>query len=254
LINIRSEAELDKIRTACALTAETMGVASRLIEPGITTYEISEEARRYIESHGGEAAFLGYNGFPGAICVSVNDEVVHGIPSDNRKLKPGDIVKLDIGTYIGGFYGDMARTYPVGDISESALRLMKTTEESLYEGIGSAVAGNHVGDIGASVQQYVEKRGFSVVRALVGHGIGRNLHEDPQVPNFGRRNDGALLRTGMVICIEPMVNAGTWNVRTLDDEWTVVTADGELSAHYENTCIIRDGYPEILTLMDEEKE
>ena len=253
MINIRTETEIDMLRAACSLAARATEIARDLIKPGVTTGEVSEKVKVYIEANGGKAAFLGYNGFPGAICISVNDEVVHGIPG-GTVLEDGDIVKLDIGTYVKGFYGDMARTYPVGTISAEAGRLMKVTEESLYEGIGAAVSGNRVGDIGRCIQLHVESHGYSVVRALVGHGIGRNLHEEPQVPNFGGRGEGPFLRSGMAICIEPMVNAGTWDVRTLDDDWTVVTADGELSAHYENTCIIRDGYSEILTLMSGEEE
>jgi len=253
MIHIRSESEIEKIREACALAARTMEVVREEISPGVSTRRLSDRAHDFIRSQGGRAAFLGYHGFPGAICVSVNDEVVHGIPDENRILEEGDIVKIDIGTYIGGFFGDMARTYPVGEVSDEALRLMRATEESLYEGIGRAVANNRVGDIGAAVQEYVEARGYNVVRALVGHGIGRNLHEEPQVPNFGRPHEGRLLRSGMVLAIEPMVNAGTWEVRTLDDQWTVVTADGKLSAHFENTCVVRDRVPEILTLMDGEQ-
>jgi len=253
MIHIRSESEIEKIREACTLAARTMEVVKEEISPGVSTRRLSDRAHDFIRSRGGRAAFLGYQGFPGAICVSVNDEVVHGIPDENRVLEEGDIVKIDIGTYIGGFYGDMARTYPVGEVSDEASRLMRATEESLYEGISRAVANNRVGDIGAAVQEYVEARGYSVVRALVGHGIGRNLHEEPQVPNFGRPHEGRLLKSGMVLAIEPMVNAGTWEVRTLDDRWTVVTADGELSAHFENTCVVRDRVPEILTLMDGEQ-
>jgi len=254
MINIRSEAEIEKLRTACLLAAQSMEAVRKIIKAGVSTFEMSGKAKDFIESHGGAAAFLGYHGFPGAICVSVNEEVVHGIPDKNRILEDGDIVKVDIGTYIGGFYGDMARTYPVGKVSGEAARLMKTTEESLYEGIRQAVRGNRTGDIGSAVQRYVEKRGYNVVRALVGHGIGRNLHEDPQIPNFGKSKEGALLKSGMALAIEPMVNAGTWNVKTLSDKWTVVTADGKLSAHYENSCVVRDGFPEILTLMNGEEE
>lgn len=253
MINIRSEAEIEILREACSLAAQSMEVVRKEIRAGVSTLEVSGKAKDFIEAHGGEAAFLGYHGFPGAICVSVNEEVVHGIPDKGRILEDGDIVKVDIGTYVGGFYGDMARTYPVGIVSQEAARIMKTTEESLYEGIRQAVRGNHIGDISSAVQLYVEKRGYNVVRALVGHGIGRNLHEDPQVPNFGKSKDGALLKSGMVLAIEPMVNAGTWKVKTLSDEWTVVTADGKLSAHYENTCVVRDGFPEILTLMNGEE-
>ncbi len=253
MINIRSGEEIEKIRAACLLAAEAMEVAHDLVKPGITTFEISEKVKVFIESHGAKAAFLGYNGFPGAICVSVNDEIVHGIPKE-RILIDGDIVKIDLGTYMDGFYGDVARSYAAGEITQEAQELMQITEESLYKGLAQAVSRNHVSDIGHAVQSYVEQRGFNVVRALVGHGIGRNLHEDPQVPNFGRPGQGATLKDGMVLAIEPMVNAGTWEVKTLDDNWTVVTADGKLSAHYENTCLVRDGFPEILTLLKGEQK
>jgi len=253
MINIRSEDEIKKLRLAGEITAAAMEIGRDGIKPGTTTQEISEKVRSFIESKGAKAAFLGYNGYPGAICVSVNDEVVHGIPGD-RVLEEGDIVKLDIGTYIHGFFSDMARTFPVGEIFEETKALMAVTEESLYLAINAAVAGNHVGDIGNAVQSYVEDKGYSVVRALVGHGIGSNLHEEPQVPNFGQAGGGPKLKSGMVIAIEPMVNAGKYEVRTLEDEWTVVTNDGELSSHFENTCVIRDGFPEILTLMNGEEK
>jgi len=252
MIYIRSEDEIEKINSACSLVSQTMEVIRDEIIPGVTTLRISEKAKDFIEKHGGKPAFLGYQGFPGAICVSVNNEVVHGIPG-KRKLRECDIVKIDIGTYFEGFYGDMARTFHVGEIQEDATQLVTSTEQSLYEGLKRAVNGNHVGDIGYAVQSYVEEREYNVVRALVGHGIGRNLHEDPQVPNFGRQGIGPLLKSGMVIAVEPMINVGTCEVKTLSDGWTVVTADGKLSAHFENTCVIRDGYPEILTLMSGEE-
>jgi len=253
MINIRSEGEIEKIRSACTLLSKTMEIVRDEIMPGVSTVKISEKARNYIEERGGKPAFLGYNGFPGAICVSINHEVVHGIPDKNRKLRDGDVVKIDMGTYFDGFYGDMARTFPVGKISEEASQLIVATEQALYDGLEQAVNGNHIGDIGYAVQTNVEKMGYGVVRALVGHGIGRNLHEDPQVPNFGKSGKGHLLKTGMVIAIEPMINAGTWEVNTLSDNWTVVTADGKLSSHFENTCVIREGYPDILTLMNGEE-
>lgn len=242
------------MRKACALTAETMAKTRDAVKPGVSTFELGEIARDYIESKDGVAAFLGYSGFPGAICASVNEEVVHGIPRKDRILEEGDIVKLDIGTFKYGFYGDMARTYQVGEITEEAAALMKATETSLYEGIKMAVNGARVGDIGFAIQSYCEERGYGVVRSLVGHGIGRNLHEEPQVPNFGRASTGAKLKSGMVLAIEPMVNAGTWKVRTLDDDWTVVSADQSLSAHFENSILVCDGRAEILTLMDGESE
>ncbi len=253
MINIRSESEIDKLRSACRIAAHAMEVALDEIKPGITTLELSEKVQDSIEEHDAKAAFHGYNGFPGAICISVNDEVVHGIPG-KRVLREGDIVKFDIGTYIHGFYGDMARTYPVGEITDEAATLLTVTENALYEGLKMAVPGKHVGDIGHMIQQYIEPKGFSVVRVLVGHGIGRNLHEEPQVPNYGKPATGAMLKTGMVLAIEPMVNAGKYEVKTLDDNWTVVTADGKLSAHFENTCVVSEGFPEILTLIDGEKK
>jgi methionyl aminopeptidase len=252
MIFIRSDKELEGIRAACRLTAEAMEHGSTIIRPGISTREISEDMRRFIESRGGKAAFLGYNGFPGAVCVSLNDEVVHGIPGD-RIINEGDMVKLDAGAYLNGFYGDMARTYPVGNVSPEALKLARVTKESFFRGIEQAVPGKHTGDIGNAVQSYVEGHGYGVVRVLVGHGIGRNLHEEPQVPNFGRPGRGYALKERMVLAVEPMVNAGSFEVDTLDDDWTVVTSDGALSAHYENTIVVRDGYPEILTLMSGEE-
>lgn len=252
MIHIRTEAEIRKLKMVCRLAAEAMEIARDEIRPGVSTLGISESVRKFIESRGARAAFLGYNGFPGAICVSVNDEVVHGIPGD-RVLMDGDLVKLDIGTYIEGFYGDMARTYPVGAVSDDASSLIEATKAAFYKGAGKAVAGNRVGDIGWSIQSFLEPRGYGVVRELVGHGIGRHLHEEPQVPNFGRPGSGNLLRPGMILAIEPMVNVGTWEVETLEDGWTTVTADGKYSAHHENTCVVRDGFPEILTLMSGEE-
>lgn len=253
MINIRSEDELKKIRIACSIASEAMEVVRDNVNPGISSMELSEKAGEYIISRGGKPAFYGYNGFPGIICVSLNSEVVHGIP-DDRVIEEGDIVKIDLGTYFDGFYGDMARSFPVGKVTEEAERLLRSTEEALWKGMENAVTGKRTGDIGSAVQEYVEERGFSVVRALVGHGIGRRLHEDPQVPNFGKKGTGPMLKKGMVLAIEPMVNAGTWKVDTLEDGWTVVTSDGRLSAHFENTCAVQDEFPEILTLMSGEKQ
>lgn len=252
MIHIRTGKEIEKMRSTCRLAAEAMKATSEVIRPGATTREISETAREFIESRGARAAFLGYNGFPGAICVSVNDEVVHGIPGD-RTLREGDLVKIDLGTYAEGFYGDMARTYPVGAVSPEAEALISATRASFWRGAAQAVPGKRTGDIGSAVQRYLEPLGYGVVRALVGHGVGRRLHEDPQVPNFGRPGTGYQLKAGMLLAIEPMVNLGTWEVEVLEDEWTTVTADGRLSAHYENTCLVSDGFPEILTLMSGEE-
>jgi len=252
MINIRSTEELRKIRAVCSIAAEAMEVAYKAVRPGVMTIEISDIVRRFIESRGAKAAFYGYGGFPGDICVSVNEEIVHGIPK-KRMLHEGDIVKVDIGTYKDGFYGDVARSFPVGVVGEKAKHLIESTEQALYHGLAKAVAGNKIGDIGNAVQTFVEERGYSVVRALVGHGIGRHLHEEPQIPNYGKAGKGPLLKSGMVLAVEPMVNVGTWEINVLDDNWTAVTADGELSAHFENTCIIRDGFPEIVTLMKGEE-
>jgi len=248
---IRSENEIGRIRTACRIAADAMAVARDGVKPGITTRAISDRVRIYIEKRGAKAAFLGYNGFPGAICISMNEEVVHGIPGD-RIIEEGDLVKIDLGAYHEGFYGDMARTYMVGEVNGDIAALVEATRESFNKGREKAVSGNRVGDIGHAVQTYLEDRGYGVVRALVGHGIGRNLHEDPQVPNFGRPDTGPKLESGMVLAIEPMVNMGDWNVDTLSDEWTVVTRDRKLSAHHENTCVVREGHAEILTVMDGE--
>jgi len=253
MINIRSDEEIAIIRLTCRIAAEAMEIARDEVKPGITTIEISEKIKNFIESRGAKSAFLGYNGFPGAICISVNAGVVHGIPSE-RVLSEGDIVKFDIGTYVSGFYGDMARTFPVGNVSREASELTAATEIALYKALEKAVSGNHIGDIGHIIQNYVEAKGYNVVRVLVGHGIGRNLHEEPQIPNYGRPGQGPVLKNRMVLAIEPMVNLGTHKVKTLDDKWTVVTTDGKLSAHFENTCIVRDGFPEILTLMDGEEK
>jgi len=253
MIHIRSAEEIKKIRSACAITAEAMSLARDTVKPGVATIGISEKVRKFIESRGAKAAFLGYNGFPGSICISLNEEVVHGIP-DSRLLKEGDIVKIDIGTYYDGFYGDMTRTFSVGTVIKETAELVIETEKALYLGLYKAVAGNHIGDIGYAIQSFVEEKGYSVVRSLVGHGIGRNLHEDPQVPNFGNPGAGAGLKNGMVLSIEPMVNEGTWKVKTLENNWTVVTADGKMSSHFENTCVVRDDVPEVLTLMHGEEK
>ena len=251
MIYIRTEEEIEGIRAACRLTADAMAVCLDMVRAGVKTIEIAEEARRFMESKGGRAAFLGFNGYPGAICISLNEEVVHGIPGE-RVLRDGDLVKLDVGASLGGFYGDMARTVSIGKASAQTQDLIETTRESFFRGVAEAIPGNYTGDIGHAVQTYAEGRGFYVVRALVGHGIGRSPHEEPQVPNFGRPGKGSRLKERMVIAVEPMINVGTYDVDTLEDDWTVVSADGSLSAHYENTLVIREGRPEILTLMSGE--
>ena len=227
--------------------ARALKYLKAFIKEGITTEELDRLAEEYIKRHGGIPAFKGYRGYPRSLCVSVNEEVVHGIPG-KRRLKEGDIVSLDLGVLMDGYYGDAAITVPLGKVSELARRLIKVTEEALYRGIEMARPGNRLSDISHAIQSHVEKAGFSVVREFVGHGIGKELHEEPQVPNFGPPNRGPRLEPGMVLAIEPMVNTGTWEVRILPNGWTVVTADGGLSAHFEHTVAITDDGPEILSL------
>jgi methionyl aminopeptidase len=250
MIHCKSERELAKMRVSGAVAARALAQVRAEVRPGATTKEIDALADRYIRDGGGVPAFLGYHGFTGSICASVNDEVVHGIP-DGRRLREGDLLKIDIGAVVDGWYSDMACTLAVGEVSAQAHRLMQVTEEALYIGLAAARAGEHVSDIGNAVQSYVEGHGYSVVRALVGHGVGTNLHEEPPVPNFGRKGMGALLKPGMVLAIEPMVNQGGFEVRTLDNQWTVVTTDGKLSAHFEHTIAVRANGFEVLTAVDE---
>lgn len=235
------------MREACRISARALQLAGEAVQPGVTTGEIDRLVRKYIESEGATPSFLGYGGFPGSACISVNDEVIHGIPG-KRVIHAGDIVSVDVGAHFNGYHGDNAATFGAGDISPEARALMDATRESLQEGIRAAKAGNRIGDIGAAVQRYVEVRGYSVVRQFVGHGVGTNLHEDPSVPNFGTPGRGPRLLPGMTIAIEPMINQGTCDVRTLKDGWTVVTKDGKLSAHFEHTVAITADGPVILTL------
>lgn len=246
----KSKAEIEKIRASSRLVAETLQRLSEAIQPGRTTIELDRLAESCVTKHGAVAAFKGYRGFPASVCVSINEEVVHGIPSSSRRLEEGDIVSLDFGVLKDGYYGDGALTVPVGEVSDEAQRLLRIARESLYIGIAQAKEGAHLGDISHAIQQHAEGAGYFVVRAFVGHGIGAHLHEAPQVPNFGPPGQGPTLRPGMVLAIEPMVNAGTHDVRTLDDKWTVVTADRSLSAHFEHTVAITNNGTEILTQMD----
>ncbi len=246
----KSKAEIEKIRASSRLVAETLQRLSEAIQPGRTTIELDRLAESCVTKHGAVPAFKGYRGFPASVCVSINEEVVHGIPSPSRRLEEGDIVSLDFGVLKDGYYGDAALTVPVGDVSDEAQRLLRIARESLYNGIDQAKEGAHLGDISHAIQQHAEGAGYFVVRAFVGHGIGAHLHEAPQVPNFGPPGQGPTLRPGMVLAIEPMVNAGTHDVRTLDDKWTVVTADRSLSAHFEHTIAITNNGTEILTQMD----
>lgn len=247
-IPLRTPDEVARIRDACLVVHEILEELSRAAVPGTTTAELDRIALARTKGRGAEPAFLGYHGYPASVCISVNDEVVHGIPSRRRVLQEGDVVGLDFGVVLGGFYGDAARTVSVGAISAEATRLLDAGRAALAAAIRAARPGGHVGDVGEAVQTLVEGRGFSVVRDFVGHGIGRRLHEPPQVPNFGRAGTGEELRPGTVLALEPMVNAGGPEVEILDDGWTAVTADGSLSAHFEHTVAITENGPEILTL------
>lgn len=247
MITIKSAHQIDKMREACRITKGALDLLASHVKPGITTAQLDSIAHKYILSQGAKPNFLHYNGFPGSICTSVNDQVVHGIPHKNVILREGDIISIDMGAVKNGFHGDAARTFAVGKVSAEAEKLIRVTRESFFEGVKYLKHGAKLGDVSYAIQSYVESNGFSVVRDLVGHGIGENLHEDPQVPNYGHKGRGVKLAAGMTLAIEPMVNAGDYEVEVLDDDWTVVTADGSLSAHYENTVLItKDGY-EILT-------
>lgn len=249
MIVLKTKRELALMREACRISAGALKAAGEAVEPGVTTYEIDRVAYNYIKKCGAEPNFLNLYGFPATACISINNEVIHGIPSKKRVLKAGDIVSIDLGAKIDGFNGDNAATFAVGDISPEAKRLCDTTRESLYEGIRAAVAGGRIGDIGAAVSSYCEARGYGVVRQFVGHGVGAKLHEDPSVPNFGTPGRGVRLLPGMTIAIEPMINQGTERVETLADGWTVVTLDGKLSAHFEHTIAITSDGPQILTVL-----
>jgi len=247
-IESKTEAELAVMRQAGRIVAEILDELEKAVAPGVTTWDLDQLAERLIAQKGAKPAFKGYNGFPAVLCASVNEEVVHGIPSRRKKLQEGDLMKLDFGVKFQGFYGDSARTVPVGKVSDEAHRLLETTREALMKGIAAMVVGNRLGDVGAAVQGHVEGRGFAVVRDFVGHGIGRALHEAPQVPNYGQAGSGVKLRAGMVLALEPMVNAGSPAVKVLDDDWTAVTTDHRWSAHWEHTVAITEAGPEILTL------
>lgn len=246
MITLKSKAEAAKIKEACLVVVRTLEFLEAKIKPGIATSELDSLAGDYILRQGGVPAFKGYKGFSGNICASINEVIVHGIPG-NQVLKERDIISLDVGVNLNGYYGDAAVTFPVGDISDEAKRLLTVTEQSLYEGIEKARPGNRLFDISSAIQKYVESCGFSIVREFVGHGIGSRMHEDPQIPNFGEAGTGPLLKPGMVFAIEPMVNAGTSKAEILEDGWTAVTKDRKLSAHFEHTVYISEEGPEILT-------
>lgn len=252
-VTIKSEREIELMREAGRILAAVHDELEKMIKPGISTLDIDKKARELIKSYGCIPSFLNYNGYPAAVCVSVNDQVVHGIPNKKRILMEGDIVSLDAGVIYKGYHSDAARTHAVGEITDEAKKLIEVTKQSFFEGIKYAKSGNHLNDISSAIQEYVESFGFSVVRDLVGHGIGTKLHEEPQIPNFRSKRRGIELKSGMTLAIEPMVNAGRLDVFWEDDDWTVVTEDGSLSAHYENTIVITEGMPEILTMSIREK-
>ena len=249
MIAIKNEHELNAMRQACRITAAARALAGEMVRPGVMTKQIDKAVHDYIVSQGAKPSFLGYGGFPASSCISVNSTVIHGIPG-NYVLRDGDIVSIDVGAYYKGFHGDCAATFACGTISAEAKMLIEVTKQSFFEGLRFATQGHRVSDISHAIQTYVESNGFSVVRSFVGHGVGAQLHEEPEVPNFGAAGRGPRLLRGMTLAVEPMVNMGTYEVRVLKDKWTTVTADGKLSAHYENTVLITDGEPEILTVTE----
>ena len=249
MIAIKNGQELEAMRQACKITAAARALAGEMVRPGVKTKDIDKAVREFIVSQGAKPSFLGYHGFPGSTCISVNNTVIHGIPG-GYTLQEGDIVSVDVGAYYKGFHGDCAATFPCGTVSAEAQRLIDVTKQSFFEGLRFCRKGLRVSDISHAIQTYVESNGFSVVRSFVGHGVGAQLHEEPEVPNYGAPGRGPRMLPGMTLAIEPMVNAGTYEVKILKDQWTTVTADGKLSAHYENTVLITDGEPEILTVAE----
>ncbi len=250
-VTIKTAQEIELMREAGKILALTHQELERAVKPGVSTWELDHMAEEFIRSYGAMPSFLNYNGFPASICVSVNEEVVHGIPSKSRILQEGDIVSIDAGVYIHGYHSDAARTHAVGDISPSARQLIEVTRQSFFEGLKYAKAGCHLHEISVAVQKYAEYFGYGVVRDLVGHGIGQNLHEDPEVPNYKVRGKGILLKPGMTLAIEPMINIGSYEVYCLENDWTFVSEDASLSAHYENTVLITEGEPEVLSMLHE---
>ncbi|WP_069133460.1 type I methionyl aminopeptidase [Rhodohalobacter halophilus] len=253
MIFLKSESEIEKLREAAQLVSRTLAEVAKKIEPGVTTGDLDRIAEDFIVKNNARPAFKGYGGkknpFPASLCISVNEEVVHGIPG-KRKLNEGDIVSVDCGVEKNGYFGDHAYTFVVGDCDDQTKKLLKTTLESLYKGIEQAIHGNKIGDIASAIQKHNEANGFGVVRDLVGHGIGKSMHEDPSVPNFGKPGRGERLRTGMTLAIEPMITEGCWKVKTLDDGWTIVTADHSRAAHFEHDIVVREGKAEILSTFD----
>lgn len=247
MITLKSGEEIIRMRDAGRIAAIAREIGGEHVREGVTTAQIDREIKKCILSHGAKPSFLGYGGFPASACISVNEEIIHGIPSSDKVLKNGDIVKIDVGAFYKGYHGDCAATFAVGQISDEAQRLIDVTKQSFFEGIAAIGEGKRIGDIGHAIQSYVEANGFSVVREYIGHGIGKNLHEDPEVPNYGSAGHGQRIRPGMTIAIEPMVNQGDWRVKVLRDKWTVVTVDGMLSSHYENTVAVTEHGVLILT-------
>jgi len=250
MIYYKTEEEIELVRKSSLLVAKTHAEIAGLIKPGITTLALDKIAEEFIRDNGGVPAFKGYGGFPNTLCMSPNDQVVHGIPND-RALEDGEILSVDCGVVMNGYYGDSAFTYEVGEVDAETKQLLKVTKESLYKGIEKAIAGNRIGDIGYAVQQHAESFGYGVVRELVGHGVGKNLHESPEVPNYGRRGKGVMLKEGLVIAIEPMINMGTKRILQHNDGWTITTIDNKPSAHFEHTIVVRKGKAEILSSFEE---
>ena len=254
MIYLKSESEIEKIRESAQIVSRTLAEVAKHIEPGVSTAKLDSVAEEFIKKNDARPAFKGYgpesNPFPGTLCISINEEVVHGIPSEKRKLQEGDIVSIDCGVEKNGYFGDHAYTFAVGECDDEKIRLLRVTLESLYKGIEQAVHGNRIGDISNAIQTHCESEGFGVVRDLVGHGLGKSLHEDPSVPNFGKKGRGDRLRSGMTLAIEPMITMGTFKVETQNDGWTVVTADKQVSAHYEHDIVVREGKAEILSTFD----
>ena len=246
MATLKTRDEIELMRESALVVSRTLGEVAKLIKPGVTPLELDKVAEEYIRSQDAVPGFLGYGGFPNSLCTSVNEQVVHGIPS-NRPLEEGDIISVDCGAIKNGFYGDHAFTFAIGEIAEETKQLLKVTEESLYLGIEQIRSGNRIGDVGYAVQNHAEKHGYGVVRELVGHGLGKNMHEDPELPNYGRRGHGKKMKEGLVLAIEPMINLGTHKVAQLDDGWTIVTQDGKPSAHFEHDVAIVGGKPEILS-------
>ena len=246
MIQLKSQGEIEIMRRSCQLTDRARRLAGEMVAPGVRTAEIDREVRRLIEKDGAAPAFLGYRGFPRSVCISINEEVIHGIPG-KREIRLGDIVSVDVGVLQNGFYGDCAATFAAGEVTSEAKRLIEVTKQSFFEGLAFCKEGCRLSDVSHAIGSYAETHGFSAVRDFVGHGIGKALHESPEIPNFGEPGRGVRLRAGMTLAIEPMINGGGSDVRVLDDGWTVITVDGSLSAHYENTVLITDGAPEILT-------